>query len=94
MKKIFYQISNIFRPWFFVDTRAIGIFRLLLGTLCFIDISRTLKKKLNALKAYKSEMKSWPHSRSIKAIESLARWRGSSVGLKAAESFIIIRELL
>ena len=61
---------------------------------CFIDISRTLKKKLSALKAYKSEMKSWPHSRSIKAIESLARWRGSSVGLKAAESFIIIRELL
>ena len=61
---------------------------------CFINISKTLGKKIKALKAYKSEMRSWPHSRSIKAVEKLARWRGSSVGFKAAEAFISIRELI
>ena len=60
---------------------------------CFIDISKTLQKKLKALKAYKSEMRSWPHSRSIKNVENLAKWRGSSSGMKAAEAFIIIRDL-
>ena len=59
---------------------------------CFIDISKTLQKKLKALKAYKSEMRSWPHSRSIKNVENLAKWRGSSSGMKAAEAFIIIRD--
>ena len=38
----------------------------------FVDISNTLDKKLAALKAYASEMRSWPHSRSIKAVEHLA----------------------
>ena len=61
---------------------------------CFIDVSETLQKKLNALKAYKSEMRPWPHSRSMKAVENLARWRGSSTGMEAAEAFIIIRELI
>ena len=61
---------------------------------CFVNISKTLVKKIKALKAYKSEMRSWPHSRSTKAIEKLARWRGSSVGFKAAEAFINIRELI
>jgi LmbE family N-acetylglucosaminyl deacetylase len=61
---------------------------------CFIDISKTLQKKLKALKAYKSEMRPWPHSRSFKAVENLARWRGSSAGMKAAEAFIIIRDLI
>jgi len=38
-------------------------------------------------------MRSWPHSRSIKNVENLAKWRGSSSGMKAAEAFIIIRDL-
>ena len=59
----------------------------------FEDISNTIKVKLKALKAYDSEMRKWPHSRSIKSVESLARWRGASVGLEAAEAFTIIREI-
>ena len=62
----------------------------LLSFLCY-ECFR--KKKLKALKAYKSEMRSWPHSRSIKNVENLAKWRGSSSGMKAAEAFIIIRDL-
>ena len=40
MKNIVLRILNIFSPWFFVDSRALGIYRILLGSLCFIDISR------------------------------------------------------
>ena len=49
--------------------------------------------KLRALKAYKSELKEFPHSRSIAAVESLAKWRGASCGVEAAEAFITIRDL-
>ena len=60
----------------------------------FVDISNTLDKKLTALNAYKSEMKPWPHSRSIKAVEHLARWRGASAGFEAAEAFSLSRNLV
>lgn len=60
----------------------------------FVDISKTLDKKLSALKAYNSEMKPWPHSRSIKAVEHLARWRGASAGFEAAEAFVLSKNLI
>ena len=40
MKKIYNNFFNIFKPWFQVDSRSLGIFRILLGILCFIDITR------------------------------------------------------
>jgi len=58
----------------------------------FEDISETLELKIKALEAYQSEMRKWPHSRSIKAVEHLARWRGASMGCEAAESFILLRK--
>ena len=60
----------------------------------FVDISNTIEKKLAALKAYESEMKPWPHSRSIQPIEHLARWRGASAGFEAAEAFSLSRNLV
>ena len=59
----------------------------------FEDISETLELKIKALNAYKSEMRKWPHARSIEAVEYLARWRGASVGYEAAEAFMLIREI-
>ncbi len=59
----------------------------------FVDISETLKLKLEALDAYSGEMRDWPHARSIKAVEHLARWRGSMVGSAAAEAFVLAREV-
>lgn len=61
---------------------------------CFIDISNTLTKKLLALEAYSFEMRAWPHSRSIKGVEHLVRWRGASIGTEAAEAFMICRSIL
>ncbi len=60
----------------------------------FIDIGSTLRQKIEALEAYEKEMRDWPHSRSIQAVEHLARWRGASVGHEAAEAFMVIRELI
>jgi LmbE family N-acetylglucosaminyl deacetylase len=57
----------------------------------FVDISGTLEKKLRALEAYQSEMRPFPHPRSVKAVEALAHWRGASAGLEAAEAFILGR---
>lgn len=59
----------------------------------FEDISETIDRKIEALKVYELEMREWPHARSIKNVENLARWRGSSVGCEAAESFMLIREI-
>ena len=59
----------------------------------FVDISAFLPRKLEALQAYASELRSWPHPRSREAIEYLARWRGATVGVDAAEAFILGRHL-
>ena len=59
----------------------------------FEDVSGTINRKLQALEVYFAEMRPWPHSRSLQAVEHLARWRGSSVGCEAAEGFILLREV-
>ena len=59
----------------------------------FENISETLELKIKALEAYDSEMREWPHARSSKAVEHLARWRGASVGVEAAETFMLLREI-
>ena len=60
----------------------------------FVDISTQWERKREALEAYASEMRSWPHARSLEAVEHLARWRGSQVGVDAAEAFCLLRQLL
>ena len=40
MNKTLSNIALFFKPLFFVDSRALGIYRMLLGVLCFIDIFR------------------------------------------------------
>jgi N-acetylglucosamine malate deacetylase 1 len=59
----------------------------------FEDISDTIDLKVKALEAYKSEMREWPHARSIKALEHLAKWRGTTIGYQAAEAFMLIRRI-
>ena len=60
----------------------------------FVDISTQWERKREALEAYASEMRSWPHARSLEAVEHLARWRGAQVGVDAAEAFCLLRQLL
>lgn len=60
----------------------------------FTDITDTLSLKLQALQAYHSEMRPWPHSRSLEALQHLAKWRGATVGVEAAEAFVMGRNLV
>ena len=59
----------------------------------FVDISGTLEQKLIALDAYKSEMRLFPHPRSVEAVKHLAGLRGSQAGLNAAEAFEVILDI-
>src|SRR5665213_567195 len=42
----------------------------------FEDIADTLDRTLAAIDAYAVEMREWPHPRSRRGVEDLARWRG------------------
>jgi LmbE family N-acetylglucosaminyl deacetylase len=57
------------------------------------DISESMAKKVEALTAYKMELREWPHPRSIRAIKSLAEWRGATCGFGAAEAFVLGRQI-
>ena len=57
----------------------------------YFDISDTLKDKIKAMSYYESELKNFPHPRSLKGIELNAKYWGMRVGLDAAEAFKSIR---
>lgn len=59
----------------------------------YVNISKQLEKKKNAMACYQSQLKEFPHPRSIKAIEALANLRGSTVGVDAAEAFCLLRKI-
>ncbi len=60
----------------------------------FIEITDFLEKKKKAMAEYRSQLKEFPHPRSLQSVESLARVRGGTAGFAAAEAFQMIRELI
>lgn len=60
----------------------------------YVGIEGTLHLKLKALEAYEYEMREWPHARSVKALDYLAKWRGANIGIEAAESFVLGRKII
>lgn len=59
----------------------------------FIDISKEISIKIKALKAYKNEIKKFPHPRSIKAVEVISQRWGSVSGFNNAEAFSLVRQI-
>jgi len=59
----------------------------------FVDISAQLDRKLRVIEAYRTEIQQFPHPRSVRGLEMIARERGLSVGLEAAECFELIRQI-
>ena len=53
---------------------------------------RTLERKMAALACYESELRPFPHARSIEGVGALAKWRGATMGCAAAEAFDVIRQ--
>ena len=58
----------------------------------WFDITDHLDAKLNAMRKYTSQLRPAPDARSLEAISALATWRGSIVGMRAAETFVLARE--
>ncbi len=60
----------------------------------YVNITAQLHQKLEALTLYTTELREYPHPRSVKAAEYKARSRGAEAGIEAAEAFMLIRERL
>lgn len=60
----------------------------------YVNISPYIQKKLDIMEIYKSEVGEFPFPRSRKALEALATLRGAQSNSHAAESFMLIKEIL
>jgi LmbE family N-acetylglucosaminyl deacetylase len=58
-----------------------------------IDITETLEGKLAAFGCYASQQTAFPHERSVETLRALATLRGATVHRRAAEAFVLIREV-
>ncbi|HSH65652.1 MAG TPA: PIG-L deacetylase family protein [Bacteroidia bacterium] len=57
----------------------------------YVDVSSYMKKKLELMNVYESEVGAHPFPRSIRNLEALAVFRGASVGVEYAEAFQLIK---
>ncbi len=58
----------------------------------YVNITGTLPKKLRAARAYRRELRHFPHPRSLQGLKALAQKRGTETGFPAAEGFIQVRD--
>ena len=58
----------------------------------FVDITDFLEVKKKALNFYETQIHPFPDLRALEAVEALAKYRGATINVKAAEAFMLIRE--
>lgn len=58
------------------------------------NIEKEFQYKIKGFRHYKSEIKKFPHPRSIKSIENLAIQRGIESNFQKAEAFDLIKEII
>lgn len=58
----------------------------------YVDITDYLDGKIKAMKYYDTQVADYPSARSLEAIEALAKYRGTLMHYRSAESFMLIRE--
>lgn len=56
----------------------------------FVDISESLQLKLNSMAEYQTELRDYPHPRSLRALENTAAYFGNMTGYPYAEAFRLI----
>ena len=100
-------VMTAFRPKPASSVKAIYCFEVPSSTECapsgfsqfvpkhFVDITGTPgEKKIEALNAYRMEMLTWPHARSMMGVRALMQWRGASIpAVDAAEAFMVERSI-
>jgi LmbE family N-acetylglucosaminyl deacetylase len=60
----------------------------------FVDISPYLEIKMEAMRMYASQIKTFPNERSEESLRALATLRGSTVNHFAAEAFYLVRQVI
>lgn len=59
----------------------------------FVDIESTIDAKINAMACYESELRDYPHPRSLEALRIIAKRWGTVVGMNYCEAFELIRKI-
>ena len=59
----------------------------------FVDIESSIQDKLDAMACYKSEIREYPHPRSLEALKVIAARWGTVVGKNYAEAFELVRKI-
>jgi LmbE family N-acetylglucosaminyl deacetylase len=60
----------------------------------FVEVTDFFEKKIEAFRCYNSQIRIFPHSRSIEGLIALATFRGATVGVKRAEAFEVERQII
>ncbi len=60
----------------------------------WVDISQTLEQKIAAMACYETELRDWPHPRSLHSLRVKAESTGSQVVCPATETFMTIRRVI
>lgn len=60
----------------------------------WVDISSVLERKLKAMACYRTELRDWPHPRSLHSLRAKAESTGSQVCAPAAEAFMTVRRVI
>lgn len=57
------------------------------------DVTDFIEIKKRAMNCYKSQVSDFPNLRSLETIDALAKYRGATINVRAAEAFMLIREI-
>lgn len=60
----------------------------------YVDISSFIDRKLEACAMYESQLRPAPHQRSLEALRALSITRGHAMGMRHAEAFTLIRQIM
>lgn len=59
----------------------------------YVNIEEQIERKKQAISAYKSELRDYPHPRSERGVENFAMKRGNEISIEYAEAFELIRKI-
>lgn len=59
----------------------------------FFDVKGTIEVKTSALQIYESELREFPHPRSVEALKTIAKRWGSAIDADYAEAFHLVRSV-
>ena len=59
----------------------------------FVDITESLDKNIEALEYFETQLSPFPDARSLEAVVALSKYRGALMHVKAAEAFMLIRDI-